>query len=140
MTHRCRVAIVLGVVAAAVIYVNDLPRMRSFYETCFSLLVVQPVEDDVNVLLSDDWDLSLVAMPEEIAARVIISTPPERRTVTPIKLAFEVKSHEDLRPTVIAAGGQMDPPQSAWEFRGHRHLDCVDPEGNLVQLRQPVAD
>jgi catechol-2,3-dioxygenase len=29
-------------VAAAVLYVKDLPRLRSFYETCFSLLVTPP--------------------------------------------------------------------------------------------------
>jgi predicted enzyme related to lactoylglutathione lyase len=126
------------VVAAAVLYVKDLSRMCAFYESCFFLLAVQPIQDDVNVLISDDWELSLVAVPETIAERIVIATPPERRSDTPIKLAFEVKSLEDLRPTVIAAGGQIDPPQSAWEFRGDRHLDCIDPEGNVVQLREKV--
>jgi predicted enzyme related to lactoylglutathione lyase len=126
------------VVAAAVLYVKDLARMCSFYEGCFFLLAVQPIEDDVNVLISDDLELSLVAVPEEMAERIFIATPAERRSDASIKLAFEVKSLEGIRPTVIAAGGQVDPPHSAWEFRGNRHLDCLDPEGNVVQLRERV--
>ena len=42
-------------------------------------------------------------------------------------------------PLVIAAGGQLDPTDSAWEFRGYRHVDCLDPEGNVVQLRERAS-
>jgi predicted enzyme related to lactoylglutathione lyase len=125
-------------VAAAVIYVKDLSRMRPFYETCFALRLENPEEDDLSVLVSEDWELSLVAMPKEIAETVFISTPPERRKAAAIKLAFEVESLEGLRPAILAAGGQMDTPECAWEFRDQRHLDCLDPEGNVVQLRQRV--
>jgi predicted enzyme related to lactoylglutathione lyase len=34
------------------------------------------------------------------------------------------------------AGGQIDSDDAGWDFQGGRHLDCLDPEGNVVQLRQ----
>jgi predicted enzyme related to lactoylglutathione lyase len=127
--------------AAAVIYVRDLRVMRTFYETCFRMSVLETGGDEFCVLASEDWDLSLVAVPEVIAATWMITDPPERREETPIKLAFEVASIEELRPVVTGTGGRADPAGSAWDFRGFRHLDCLDPEGNVVQLRQrlPVA-
>jgi hypothetical protein len=39
---------------------------------------------------------------------------------------------------VAAAAGQLDPAGQAWDFRGRRHLDGLDPEGNVVQLRQAL--
>ena len=122
--------------AAAVVYVRDLGVMRAFYETCFRMSVLETGGGEFCVLASEDWDLSLVAVPEVIAATWMITDPPERREETPIKLAFEVASIEELRPVVTGAGGRADPAGSAWDFRGFRHLDCLDPEGNVVQLRQ----
>jgi predicted enzyme related to lactoylglutathione lyase len=125
--------------AAAVVYVKDLPGMRYFYETCFGLVVGESESNDFCVLASDDWELSLVSVQAEIAASLVIANPPERRTATPIKLAFDVESIEGLRSIVIATGGQFDPNDGIWEFRGRRHLDCLDPEGNVVELRQRIS-
>jgi predicted enzyme related to lactoylglutathione lyase len=123
--------------AAAVLYVRDLARMRAFYERCLGLAAAEHGDGDgYCVLASADWDLSLVAVPPAQAAAIVIADPPERRAGTPVKLAFEVPSIEALQPAVTAAGGQLDPAAAAWEFRGRRHLDCLDPEGNVVQLRQ----
>jgi hypothetical protein len=59
--------------------------------------------------------------------------------VKDLSLAFIVGSVEGFERAVLGAGGRLDPAESAWEFRGHRVLDCLDPEGNVVQARQPVA-
>jgi predicted enzyme related to lactoylglutathione lyase len=138
MAWRCPLSLAPGNVrrmtAAAVLYVRDLARMRAFYEQCFALTPAEP-GDGYCVLASADWDLSLVAVPPAAAA-IVIADPPERRAATPVKLAFEVASIEALRAAVTAAGGRLDPAGHAWEFRGRRHLDCLDPEGNVVQLRQ----
>jgi predicted enzyme related to lactoylglutathione lyase len=125
--------------AAAVLYVMDLGRMSAFYERSFGMSPAEPGGGDFRVLASDDWELSLVQMPAAEAAAVEITDPPARRAGSPVKLAFEVASLEELRPVVAGAGGQPDPVEAAWEFRGRRHLDCLDPEGNVVQLRQRVA-
>ena len=129
--------------AAAVLYVKDLRRMRTFYERCFGMSTVETGRDvsggdDFCVLASGDWDLSLVAAPEAISATLVITDPPARREGSPVKLAFAVASIEGLHAVVAATGGRIDPIESAWEFRGLRHLDCIDPEGNVVQLREGV--
>ncbi len=126
--------------AAAVLYVKDLEVMRAFYAACFGLSAVESGGLDFCVLASDDWDLSLVVMPAAIAATLVITDPPQRREESPIKLAFEVASIEEVRLVVNAAGGRPDPAGSAWDFRSFRHLDCLDPEGNVVQLRERLPD
>jgi hypothetical protein len=95
--------------AAAVLYVTDLGRMRRFYECCFGLSLADGPRDGFAILTSEAWELSLVTLTPEIAATVTITDPPARRAGSPVKLA--------------------------------RHLDCLDPEGNVVQLRErtPLA-
>jgi len=50
----------------------------------------------------------------------------------------DVANIDGLHPVVTGVGGQVDPSETAREFRGSRLLDCPDPEGNVVQLRQPL--
>lgn len=126
-----------AVTAAAVLYVKDLGRVTAFYERCFGLTQVA-AGDGFRVLASEDWELSLVAVPEAVAAAIVVDDPPRRREEGPVKLSFEVASLEDLVRLFAEAGGVLDPLGSAWEFRGRRHLDGHDPEGNVVQVRQPA--
>jgi predicted enzyme related to lactoylglutathione lyase len=127
-----------AVPAAAVIYVLDLPRMRRFYETCFALSALETSER-FCVLASGEWSLSLVSMPDETAAATVIADPPRRREHAAIKLVVDVASLDEHGSLVAASGGQIDPDDAAWEFRGYRHLDCLDPEGNVIGLRERVA-
>jgi hypothetical protein len=123
--------------AAAVIYVKALRRMQAFYLACFDMDLADEAEDHC-VLESDSLTLSLVVVPEHIAARIDVSAPPIRREGTPIKLGFGVVSIEDLRPRVAELGGSVDPTTTQWEFQGSIHCDGVDPEGNVIQLLEPV--
>ena len=107
--------------------------MRAFYGRCFAL----KVEDEgpgFCGLSSDAWLLSLVQSDEAAPE----SAPPARRGETPVKLAFTVADIEGLRPLVAELGGSVDPVESTWEFRDALHCDLVDPEGNVVQLVQPL--
>jgi predicted enzyme related to lactoylglutathione lyase len=124
--------------SAAVLYVQDVPLLRAFYAACFELTVVEETED-YCVLDSGSWSLSLVAVPAHVAAHLDPTRPPTRRENAPIKLAFGVPSIDDLRPVAAGLGGRVDPADTQWEFRGHRHCDAVDPEGNVVQLREAMA-
>lgn len=118
--------------AAAVIYVGDLERMRAFYQRCFELSTAD-TGPGYHGLRSDSWLLTLVYSPEAVPA----TTPPTRRANTPVKLAFEVPSIQSLRPIVARLGGEVSPVDAEWEFRNAVHCDCVDPEGNVVQLIEP---
>jgi predicted enzyme related to lactoylglutathione lyase len=124
--------------SAVVLYVKDLRRMRYFYQAAFSMVVVDQA-DDCCVLESEVLTMSLVAAPERISAGITLSDPPSRRENVPIKLAFGVDSLEDLRPVLAELGGGVDPLQTQWSFRGGIHCDGVDPEGNVLQLVQPIS-
>jgi predicted enzyme related to lactoylglutathione lyase len=123
--------------SAAVIYVKDLRRMRFFYQTAFRMVAVE-WSDDYCVLESEALTMSLVAAPDRIAAGITLSDPPTRRERVPIKLVFGVDSIEDLRPVLAELGGSVDSSQTQWSFRGGIHCDGVDPEGNVLQLVQPI--
>ena len=108
--------------------------MRAFYETCFAMSPEQ-ADERFCVLASADWELSLVRIADHLAASVVIADPPLRRESAAIKLAFDVADLDQAGSLVLAAGGQLDPPDATWEFRGRLHRDCLDPEGNVLQLR-----
>ena len=124
--------------AAAVLYVRRLDPMCSFYRECFGLEIAETAED-YCVLESDTWTLSLVVVPDAVAATLQAPVPPARREGTPIKLAFGVPSIEDLRPVMARLGGRVDSGETQWEFRGLRHCDGLDPEGNVVQMTEPLV-
>jgi catechol-2,3-dioxygenase len=126
-------------VAAAVLYVKSLGLMTAFYEKCLGMSAVDSAEGDFAVLAGGGWELSLVSVPPAVAAAIVITDPPARRANTPVKLAFEVAGIEGLRTVVAGAGGLVDPAATGREFRGYRMVDAIDPEGNVVQLRERVA-
>ena len=118
--------------AEAVLYVGDLARMREFYERCFGL----SLEDEgpgFCGLASEAWLLTLVHSEQAVPS----ASPAPRRGDTPVKLAFCVPDIDGLLRLVADLGGRVGQAESTWEFRGAAHLDCVDPEGNVVQLVQP---
>lgn len=122
---------------AATIYVKHLERMASFYEACFGLQSVAAAPGDYHVLESAHWTLSVVRAPAPVAATITLTDPPARRKHTPIKLSFEVASIAAARMAITEHGGQVDDHE--WEFRGYRHCDFIDPEGNVNQIREPVS-
>jgi predicted enzyme related to lactoylglutathione lyase len=124
--------------AEAIVYVRDLERMCAFYRRCVELEVGDAAED-YAVLESEMWRLSLVVVPPSIAATIQLSVPPERRDTTAIKLAFRVPRIADLRSPVAALGGQVDPIGTEWHFLGFKRCDAIDPEGNVIQLLEPVS-
>jgi predicted enzyme related to lactoylglutathione lyase len=127
-----------AVKGAAVIYVKDLHRMESFYGACFRMNTVDRA-DDYCVLESEPLTLTLVRTPDRIAAAIVVTEPPSRRESVPIKLAFAVDSIDALRPVFVQGGGLVDPSATQWAFRGRTYCDGVDPEGNVVQLVEPMA-
>jgi predicted enzyme related to lactoylglutathione lyase len=125
------------VLGSAVLYVKDLARMRAFYEAAFRMATVDEA-DDFCVLESESLSLSLVAVPDHIAGTIVISDPPARREEAPVKLGFPVESIVAVRAVAPALGGLVDPEPAEWTFRRAVHCDGVDPEGNVIQLVQPV--
>jgi predicted enzyme related to lactoylglutathione lyase len=127
-----------AVSAAAIVYVSRLPAMRRFYAECFGLAATES-SDEYCVLESGDWSVSLVLVPAAVAATIELSAPAVARAGTPIKLAFEVADIEALRPLIAKLGGQLNPAETTWAFQDRRRCDCLDPEGNVVQLLAPLG-
>lgn len=124
--------------AAAVIYAKDLERLVAFYAALG--LEVDEIESDFAVLLGAGLELSIVQIPGPIAAQIAISTPPQARTKTPIKLAILVPSIDKSIEATQAFGGRIKEDAKRWQFRGHALQDAVDPEGNVYQLRERLRD
>jgi catechol 2,3-dioxygenase-like lactoylglutathione lyase family enzyme len=115
--------------SAAMIYVKDLPRMRTFYS---DLLAMKPTSDT----WTESWTefdaggmrFALHAIPEEIASQIEITSPPRVRGQNPVKLIFDVDDLEAERARLESLGVMLlERPWGAW--------DGVDPEGNVFGLR-----
>jgi predicted enzyme related to lactoylglutathione lyase len=122
--------------AAAVLYASDVSRLGAFYEAVAGLAVAESTADFVT-LVSDRWELTLVAVPATVAATLQLSDPPTRRSRTPIKLVFAVESLAVARAAALAAGGALDGAE--WAFGDALVCDGTDTEGNVVQFRAPGA-
>lgn len=125
--------------AGAVLYAKDMRRLAAFYSAVAGLVEVQR-ERDFTLLENRAAQLTIVAVPERIAAKIEIASPPRRRQETPVKLFFVVASVDAIREVVAELGGALDPREREWKFRSWRVCDGHDPEGNVFQLRESPDD
>lgn len=122
--------------AGVFIYAKDLPRLSRFYETLLGMWVLA-ADDDHRVIENQDQQMVLHAMPAPLAAEVVVKTPPEPRTEQAIKPFFTVASLERAEGEAAHLGGFVFGP--TWEGPGFIVRNACDPEGNILQLRQPAA-
>lgn len=119
----------------AVVYCLDLPRMRAFYAGVGELPVIEDGPGFVTFGHAGT-DLSLVQAPPDVVAAAGPTTA--RRVDNPVKLVLPVAALAAARLAAPGLGGQLDPAERTWTFRGGRICDGVDPEGNVVAFREPV--
>ncbi len=124
--------------AAAVVYCLDEHRVAAFYAALGGLAEVESADGDFVTLESGHLQVSFVRVPAHVAAAYPLADPVERRSDTPVKLVLPVPDLAAARATAPALGGSVDPVERQWDWRGGRHVDAVDPEGNVVSLRQPL--
>ena len=118
-------------------YAKNLPRLVEFY-SAVACLDVQSVQEGFAVLSGESSRLVIVRIPKHIAASIDISTPPERREDTPVKLVFSVEDIALVRNRAAERGGAIAAVEREWEFEGTKVCDGHDPEGNVFQIRQAV--
>ena len=117
----------------AMVYVKDLPRMRTFYS---EMLGVKPI----NETWTETWTefdaggvrFSLHAIPADIAREIEITSPPRARGQNPVKLIFEVEDVDAQRGRLEQLGASM--VQRTWG-----DWDGIDPEGNVFGIRAAGA-
>jgi catechol 2,3-dioxygenase-like lactoylglutathione lyase family enzyme len=112
----------------AMIYVKDLSRMAAFYADTIGLTPIA----EARTRTWAEFDaggagFALHAIPAEIAEQIQISSPPQPREETPIKLSFAV-------PNLAAEVDRLRSLGVTIVERPWGAYDLVDPEGNIVGL------
>ncbi len=122
--------------AGALVYALDLERLASFYATILDMHRL--VGDDEHVVLANaDFQLIVHAIPPAHARGIVTQSPPEPRENTAIKLFFTVPSLAHAAAQMQRLGGRLF--DAEWEGPGFRVRNGCDPEGNVLQLREPAG-
>jgi predicted enzyme related to lactoylglutathione lyase len=119
-----------------VIFAKNKKRVSAFYRQTLGLVAAEE-QASHDLLQGPGIELVIHAIPRKIAATITLTKPPSVREDTPLKPAFVVKDLEAVRTAAEATGGFLKPADAAWNIRGHTVLDGHDPEGNVVQFKQP---
>lgn len=119
--------------AGAFLYAKNLELVASFYATLLPMKRAH-VSGELIVLESPDMQLVVHAIPPHIASTIVVTSPPERRENTAIKLFFTVSSLAEARATAATLGGEVFSEQ--WQGPGFRVCNACDPEGNIFQVRE----
>jgi predicted enzyme related to lactoylglutathione lyase len=122
--------------AGAVLYARSIHLLGAFYQAVTGLEQTH-TESDHLILESPTFQLVILQVPAAVAASIDITVPPKRRTEVPVKLVFPVGNIAQARAAAARQGGELNPVQREWEFQGARVCDGQDPEGNVIQVRQP---
>lgn len=120
-----------------VLFAKDKDRVSRFYAATLGL-PLEASEPSHDRLADRQSEIIVHAIPAHIAADIEISRPATPRASAAFKPVFFVTDLASTRRAAEQTGGSLAPEESAWLFRGHRVLDGHDPEGNVVQFRQPV--
>ncbi|MCD2167909.1 VOC family protein [Comamonas koreensis] len=122
--------------AGVVLYVKDIERVAQFYAQVLGLLEQNRLPGWV-ALASATFQLELHAIPAEIAERIHISTPPQRREDVALKFFVSVPSLQDAGARASSLGGAMF--HEAWTGPGYSACNAMDCEGNVFQLREDAT-
>ena len=123
---------------SAVVFAKDVPRLAAFYA---QVVGMQEVASDAHhvVLGAEGFQLVVHGIPAAIARQIEISSPPELREETALKICLPVESISAARAHATALGGGVKAPRAEWTARGFRACDGHDPEGNVFQVREAAA-
>ena len=123
--------------AHVMLFVKDVDRMVEFYATVFGWARRETSDPGyVEMVSGTEVMLALHLLPEEIARRVEISTPPAWRGDSAIKICVEVEHMDARRTLLLAHGGQAKDP---WSWERTQFCECADPEGNVLQILRPPS-
>jgi predicted enzyme related to lactoylglutathione lyase len=119
-----------------VVFAKSKKRVSAFYQQTLGL-AVEESESSHDLLRGNGYEIVVHSIPRKYAAEIKIAKPVQPRESTPIKPTFVVSDLEAVRVAATRTGGYLKPLEGAWRFRGCVVLDGWDPEGNVVQFKQP---
>jgi predicted enzyme related to lactoylglutathione lyase len=118
-----------------ILYVQDVDRLATFYQTVFGLPVVEEIKGEWAVLDAGPCQLALHRVGQ--AYRVADAGS---RVESNAKLVMTVdRPLADLRAELVAKGVPMGKIKSYPPLTG-RLCDGKDPEGNVFQLAEAVVE
>lgn len=123
--------------AGAVLYAADVASLSAFYVAIAGFRVLHAVPEYVRLSI-DAFELVLLSTADARAAGSPNNTPPAPRTQVAFKPVFVVADLAAARVVARNHGGRHDPVTDEWRFEQFTVCDGVDPEGNVLQLRQPI--
>lgn len=121
-----------------VLFVNDVARMRTFYQRLAAMTIAHDA-DDHAVLDTSGMQLVIHGLPAHVRDQWPIATPLVVREDSYHKFCLPVDSIAAARERAAIFGGQIKPTSAEWVARGFRACDGHDPEGNVIQVRE-LAD
>ena len=127
----------LPLFGGAVLYAKDVRFVAAFYAGLAGLRVVHS-ELNHTILEAAGFQLTIVAVPPQIAASIQVPAPPKRRADSAVQLVFPVASLAAVRAAAPALGGELNSSKQEWRFQNSRVCDGYDPEGNVIQFREPA--
>lgn len=116
-------------------YANDLATVSTFYERILDARVVH-ADETHRILQSPNVQLIIHAIPQPYAAQIHITAPPVPREEQAIKPFFTVVDLAISEVLVVQSGGVILGP--IWDGPGIRVRNVCDPDGNIIQLREPT--
>jgi extradiol dioxygenase family protein len=123
---------------SVVVFVRDVRRLSQFYRDVATMSVIHEAEDHVVLELAG-FQLVIHALrgepePSHHGAGQVVA-----REDAYVKVCLPVTSLARARARAAELGGLLAEPGQEWEARGFRACDGHDPEGNVLQLREPAA-
>lgn len=123
--------------ASLVLYAKDVQRVADFYAAVLGLSR-STTQDGYVALNGPTYSMLVVRIRPHLADKIEIQSPPQRRENVALKMVMPVESISRARAAAPAYGGAVDPAEREWTFDGLLRCDCVDCEGNIIQLAEPA--
>ena len=118
--------------AGVLVYASDRDRLERFYCEVAGMRRLH-ADDHVAVLASDDLQLVLHRIPPQIAADIVVTSPPRRREDVAIKFFLTVPDLAVAAERIAALGGALFADR--WQGPGFTMGNAMDAEGNVFQVR-----
>jgi predicted enzyme related to lactoylglutathione lyase len=123
----------------AVLFASRLDQVAAFYAHVLGLREAN--RDDDHILLeSPGFQLVVHRIPGHSTTTIDVAEPTVRRAGAAFKPVFFVHNLASVRTVASAHGGTLEPQ----EMEGHSTVSwfamAVDPEGNVIQLRENRAE
>jgi predicted enzyme related to lactoylglutathione lyase len=124
--------------SGAVLFAKHVDHLAGFYEAIVPMRRLG-ADGGAIILETDMMQLVVHPIPKRIADTIEITVPPARRGDAAIKIVFAVDSLDRVRREASALGGGLNPASAVFTTRGFRACDGHDPEGNIIQFREPAT-